>query len=159
MSKTTYVSEPRFDITINFATKSPLHLKNASIWLNINNEDNWELVTTNLFGSYDDTIIKIMDWDKEVEWYMFLKNTSIFVKADEIIINTFTNFNEFVKAEKTINIEAKLKNISKEIDYYSAKQNFGLVFDQFIKLNTLKNEKYKLKMIKLLNLVLGENYE
>lgn len=27
MSKTTYVSEPRFDITINFATKSPLHLK------------------------------------------------------------------------------------------------------------------------------------
>ena len=130
MSKTTYVSEPRFDITINFATKSPLHLKNASIWLNINNEDNWELVTTNLF-----------------------------VKTDEIIINTFTNFNEFVKAKKTINIEAKLKSVSKEIDYYSAKQNFGLVFDQFIKLNTLRNEKYKLKMIKLLNLVPGENYE
>ena len=153
MSKTTYVSEPRFDITINFATKSPLHLKNASIWLNINNEDNWELVTTNLFGSYDDTIIKIMDWDKEVEWYMFLKNTSIFVKTDEIIIN------EFVKATKTINIQAKLKSVSKEIDYYSAKQNFGLVFNQFIKLNTLRNEKYKLKMIKLLNLVPGENYE
>ena len=100
-----------------------------------------------------------MDWDKEVEWYMFLKNTSIFVKTDEIIINTFTNFNEFVKAKKTINIEAKLKSASKEIDYYSAKQNFGLVFDQFIKLNTLRNEKYKLKMIKLLNLVPGENYE
>lgn len=56
-----------------------------------------------------------MDWDKEVEWYMFLKNTSIFVKADEIIINTFTNFNEFVKAEKTINIEAKLKIFQKKL--------------------------------------------
>ena len=100
MSKTTYVSEPRFDITINFATKSPLHLKNASIWLNINNEDNWELVTTNLFGSYDDTIIKIMDWDKEVEWYMFLKNTSIFVKLMKSLLILLQTLMNLLKQKK-----------------------------------------------------------
>ncbi|WP_412031488.1 MSC_0621 family F1-like ATPase epsilon subunit [Metamycoplasma buccale] len=153
------IEQSGYDVTISFITKKDLHLRNVLIYLNLNNENNWELIKTNLLGSYDNTIIKVYDIDQEFEWYMFLKNASIFVKDDEIKINTFSKFNSYIKAKNKINIDQSLKDISKEIEYYSAKQNFGLVFDQFIELNKLKNEQYQLKMIQILNLMKGGNHE
>ncbi|MBN4089645.1 hypothetical protein OF364_01645 [Mycoplasma enhydrae] len=150
-------SEKSFDIQINFLADKPFILKKGLIYINLNSENLWELIDNESIASYPNTIIKIVDLVNDETWFMFLTNASIFVDEDKIEINTFSKFNRYVtmdvKKPKSAEI---LKAVTKEIEYFGAKQNFGLDFNQFAWLNKLKKEQYAQKMIVLLKLQKAE---
>lgn len=149
-----------YEIVINFLSSKPYSLKNGLIFINVDNEDKWELIENKAIASYPNSIIKIVDLNEsEKEWFMFLSNASIFANDNKIQINTFSNFNKYLKSEQTIDLDKNLHEVTKEIDYFSARQNFGLDINQYIWLTKLKREQYINKMSQLLNLRKAEKYE
>ncbi|AZZ65718.1 hypothetical protein DMC14_002925 [Metamycoplasma phocicerebrale] len=151
-----YNDQESYDIEINFLGEKPYLLKRGLIYININNEDAWELIENQSIASYPNTIIKIVDLVNNETWFMFLNNASIFVDNNKIEINSFSKFNRYTLAKKNVKDNSLLKEVTKEIEYFDARQNFGLDFNQFVWLNKLKDQQYIQKMILLLNLIKGE---
>ncbi|WP_373436117.1 MSC_0621 family F1-like ATPase epsilon subunit [Metamycoplasma equirhinis] len=152
-------NENSFDIVINFVSKKPYILKNGLIYLNVGNENKWELIQNRSIASYPNTIIKIVDPKENREWFMFLSDVSVFANENKIQINTFSNYNKYLKVEEDVDLNDTLKDVTKEIDYFNARQNFGLNINQFILLTKLKREQYISKMSQILNLRKAEKYE
>lgn len=149
-----------FRLTINYASTIPFLVRKCQLFLNVDDENTWTQITNNSIAGYKNTLVKIVEYDTDenkTEWYTFLRNASILVRENHIIINTFVEFNQYHKTNTKIDLSEEIKEIQKEINYYEARKKLGIRASQFIKLNNLTQRQYRLKMVQLLNL--GEEME
>ncbi|BAW18456.1 hypothetical protein MBVG596_0873 [Mycoplasmopsis bovigenitalium] len=144
------------NIEINSITNTPLVFKNAILYFNIEESDNWKMVSSKSLASYEKTVLKIQDFESNKTYYILLKNTNMNCDGQKATLNTFSKIKLFVKAKKSEiknKYKAKLKEISQEISHLKALQNIGLKLNEIAHLNQLKNQEYELKIIHNLSLV------
>ncbi|ENY69040.1 Hypothetical protein MBVG_5580 [Mycoplasmopsis bovigenitalium 51080] len=144
------------NIEINSITNTPLVFKNAILYFNIEESDNWKMISSKSLASYEKTVLKIQDIESNKTYYILLKNTNMNCDGQKATFNTFSKIKLFVKAKKSKiknKYKAKLKEISQEISHLNALQNIGLKLSDIAHLNQLKNQEYELKIIHNLSLV------
>ncbi|QJR44184.1 MSC_0621 family F1-like ATPase epsilon subunit [Mycoplasma miroungirhinis] len=149
-------NNPKFNIHISSLSSKSVNAKNASLFINLNQEDQWIFLENNSLASYKNTLIKIINHFNEKTFYVFLENSDFIVKNNLIEINTFANINLLVSDKNNFNLKQnkeQLKEVTKQINYYKAYTNLGLEVEQLIKLSNLETKQYQLKLKQLLYLV------
>ncbi|WP_412031333.1 MSC_0621 family F1-like ATPase epsilon subunit [Metamycoplasma buccale] len=142
-----------YEITISFLANKTSSFKNAYLYLNLNNEDDWAIINDEAMASYEKIIVKLEILETKKTKFLFLKNTNIVFENKTILINTFSERKFYKKSNNKVMLKDKLKEVNKRIDHLDALQKIGLNIDQFIELKELKEKQYELKMQQLLNLI------
>ncbi|MCV3753685.1 hypothetical protein OF364_02520 [Mycoplasma enhydrae] len=148
-----------FKIIINYIDNKSLVIRNAELYVNIDDNDDWALVDSDAVMAYDKTVIKINDIDTNKQFYLFLFNTNVIVYNKEIIINTFNKEMIYKKSNKAINNKQQINELNEKIKYFNSLQTIGLSLDQYIEWNNLKRKLYIENIKHNLKLIGENNYE
>ncbi|QBF34601.1 hypothetical protein EG856_01530 [Mycoplasmopsis phocirhinis] len=144
-----------FDIQINSLSNASLNFKNATLFLNVNEFNDWKIVKNESIASYEQTLIKIKT-KNNIVLYTFVDNANIVVENNHILINTFSNIKLMLSDKnnfKKSTFKNELKTISSQINYLIASQNIGIKLDEVAKLNELKRRQFEIKMLLEFSLV------
>ncbi|MBU4690938.1 MSC_0621 family F1-like ATPase epsilon subunit [Mycoplasma zalophi] len=148
-----------FEISISSLSTNTINFKKATLFINLNQEDQWSSLDNDVLASYKDILIKIQNHFNNKIFYVFLTNSDFIIRNNKIEISTLSNINILVSDKNNFNLKenkANLKELSHQIKYYEAYKNLGLELEELIKLNSLESKQYQLKLKQLLYLV---NYE
>ncbi|MBN4089664.1 MSC_0621 family F1-like ATPase epsilon subunit [Mycoplasma enhydrae] len=148
-----------FKIIINYIDNKSLVIRNAELYVNIDDNDDWALVDSDAVMAYDKTVIKINDIDTNKQFYLFLFNTNVIVYNKEIVINTFNKEMIYKKSNKAINNKQQINELNEKIKYFNSLQTIGLSLDQYIEWNNLKRKLYIENIKHNLKLIGENNYE
>ncbi|MBU4689454.1 hypothetical protein KQ873_00155 [Mycoplasma zalophidermidis] len=146
-------------VVINSLANIPLVFNKCILYLNVNDENNWKLISDKALASFDKTIIKIEDYQRDETFFCFLYNTNIVLNNKTASINSFSKIVLYkINKQSSEQVENKkmYKKITNEINYLTSAQSIGLLLDEAIKLDKLKTKQYEYKMKMLLSL---ETYE
>ncbi|UUD35105.1 hypothetical protein NPA07_04855 [Mycoplasmopsis caviae] len=141
-----------YSTEINFLSNKTLNFPKSLLSINLNDEDGWYELVDNSIASYENILVKIYDYIKGEEKYLFLKNANLSLINDSMIIETFSEpiFYEKIKKQKID--KTNMNNFRKLIDYYESKQKIGLDIDEFLEYKKAKDDFYKEKLISVLKL-------
>ncbi|MBN0970629.1 MSC_0621 family F1-like ATPase epsilon subunit [Mycoplasma phocoeninasale] len=146
-------------ILINFLKNQPIEIISGNLYINISDDEDWEILDNDSISNFEHSIIKIFDTVAKKEFFMFLVNASITIKNNIAQINTFSNSRIFIKDKKKVNYKEQIRSINKEINDLEILKNIGMGIDDFITLEEYKSQLYELKMMQFLNLVEENKYE
>ncbi|WP_152414853.1 MSC_0621 family F1-like ATPase epsilon subunit [Metamycoplasma auris] len=129
-----------FNLKINFIDSKILEIKNAQLFINVDEDDDWILIDSNSIMAYEYVMIKVNDLDEQKTFYLFLLNTNIVIKENQITINTFSKKTIYKESKEKVDKNQEIKEIAKKIEYYQSLQILGLSLDQFMELKILKQK-------------------
>ena len=126
----------------------------VNAYLNLNDEDDWIMLDSNMIGSYELILIKLVIEEKRTkkEIYVFAKNANLILKNNILDIETFSQRNLFIKIKQKQNLKKQIADLKNKFDYLNAKQFIGLDVNEFLSYKQLKYDLYILKLRDLLNL-------
>lgn len=146
--------ENKFKVNISFINNNTETFDKVNVYLNINDEDDWIMLDSNMIGSYELVLIKLVVEEKRVkkEIYVFAKNANLILKNHILDIETFSQRNLFIKTKQKQNLKKQIADLKNKFDYLDAKQFIGLDVNEFLSYKQLKYDLYILKLRDLLNL-------
>lgn len=139
------INNNSFKINIHFIGNKHLSIRNAILFINIDEEDEWGLANSDSMMAFENTVIKIRDLDQEKELFLFLINANIIIKENEININSFSKLELYKQNNKIKFDNLQIKEITTKINYYESLQKIGLSLDQFLEEKHLKQRLYMQK--------------
>ena len=146
--------ENKFKVNISFIDNKTETFDKVNAYLNLNDEDDWIMLDSNMIGSYELILIKLVIEEKRTkkEIYVFAKNANLILKNNMLDIETFSQRNLFIKTKQKQNLKKQIADLKNKFDYLNAKQSIGLDVNEFLSYKQLKYDLYILKLRDLLNL-------
>lgn len=146
--------ENKFKVNISFIDNKTETFDKVNAYLNLNDEDDWIMLDSNMIGSYELILIKLVIEEKRTkkEIYVFAKNANLILKNNILDIETFSQRNLFIKIKQKQNLKKQIAGLKNKFDYLNAKQFIGLDVNEFLSYKQLKYDLYILKLRDLLNL-------
>ena len=146
--------ENKFKVNISFIDNKTETFDKVNAYLNLNDEDDWIMLDSNMIGSYELILIKLVIEEKRTkkEIYVFAKNANLILKNNILDIETFSQRNLFIKIKQKQNFKKQIADLKNKFDYLNAKQFIGLDVNEFLSYKQLKYDLYILKLRDLLNL-------
>ena len=146
--------ENKFKVNISFIDNKTETFDKVNAYLNLNDEDDWIMLDSNMIGSYELILIKLVIEEKRTkkEIYVFAKNANLILKNNILDIETFSQRNLFIKIKQKQNLKKQISDLKNKFDYLNAKQFIGLDVNEFLSYKQLKYDLYILKLRDLLNL-------
>lgn len=146
--------ENKFKVNISFINNKTETFDKVNAYLNLNDEDDWIMLDSNMIGSYELILIKLVIEEKRTkkEIYVFAKNANLILKNNILDIETFSQRNLFIKTKQKQNLKKQIADLKNKFDYLDAKQFIGLDVNEFLSYKQLKYDLYILKLRDLLNL-------
>ena len=146
--------ENKFKVNISFIDNKTETFDKVNAYLNLNDEDDWIMLDSNMIGSYELILIKLVIEEKRTkkEIYVFAKNVNLILKNNILDIETFSQRNLFIKIKQKQNLKKQIADLKNKFDYLNAKQFIGLDVNEFLSYKQLKYDLYILKLRDLLNL-------
>lgn len=146
--------ENKFKVNISFIDNKTETFDKVNAYLNLNDEDDWIMLDSNMIGSYELILIKLVIEEKRTkkEIYVFAKNANLILKNNILDIETFSQGNLFIKIKQKQNLKKQIADLKNKFDYLNAKQFIGLDVNEFLSYKQLKYDLYILKLRDLLNL-------
>lgn len=146
--------ENKFKVNISFIDNKTETFDKVNAYLNLNDEDDWIMLDSNMIGSYELILIKLVIEEKRTkkEIYVFAKNANLILKNNILDIETFSQRNLFIKTKQKQNLKKQIADLKNKFDYLNAKQSIGLDVNEFLSYKQLKYDLYILKLRDLLNL-------
>lgn len=151
--------ENKFKVNISFIDNKTETFDKVNAYLNLNDEDDWIMLDSNMIGSYELILIKLVieeKWTKK-EIYVFAKNANLILKNNILDIETFSQRNLFIKIKQKQNLKKQIADLKNKFDYLNAKQFIGLDVNEFLSYKQLKYDLYILKLRDLFNLKEANN--
>ena len=151
--------ENKFKVNISFIDNKTETFDKVNAYLNLNDEDDWIMLDSNMIGSYELILIKLVIEEKRTkkEIYVFAKNANLILKNNILDIETFSQRNLFIKIKQKQNLKKQIADLKNKFDYLNAKQFIGLDANEFLSYKQLKYDLYILKLRDLLNLKEANN--
>lgn len=151
--------ENKFKVNISFIDNKTETFDKVNAYLNLNDEDDWIMLDSNMIGSYELILIKLVIEEKRTkkEIYVFAKNANLILKNNILDIETFSQRNLFIKIKQKQNLKKQIADLKNKFDYLNAKQFIGLDVNEFLSYKQLKYDLYILKLRDLLNLKEASN--
>lgn len=146
--------ENKFKVNISFIDNKTETFDKVNVYLNLNDEDDWIMLDSNMIGSYELILIKLVIEEKRTkkEIYVFAKNANLILKNNILDIETFSQRNLFIKTKQKQNLKKQIADLKNKFDYLNAKQFIGLDVNEFLSYKQLKYDLYILKLRDLFNL-------
>ena len=146
--------ENKFKVNISFIDNKTETFDKVNAYLNLNDEDDWIMLDSNMIGSYELILIKLVIKEKRTkkEICVFAKNANLILKNNILDIETFSQRNLFIKIKQKQNLKKQIADLKNKFDYLNAKQFIGLDVNEFLSYKQLKYDLYILKLRDLLNL-------
>ena len=146
--------ENKFKVNISFIDNKTETFDKVNAYLNLNDEDDWIMLDSNMIGSYELILIKLVIEEKRTkkEIYVFAKNANLILKNNILDIETFSQRNLFIKTKQKQNLKKQIADLKNKFDYLNAKQFIGLDVNEFLSYKQLKYDLYILKLRDLFNL-------
>lgn len=146
--------ENKFKVNISFIDNKTETFDKVNAYLNLNDEDDWIMLDSNMIGSYELILIKLVIEEKRTkkEIYVFAKNANLILKNNILDIETFSQRNLFIKTKQKQNLKKQIADLKNKFDYLNAKQSIGLDVNEFLSYKQLKYDLYILKLRDLFNL-------
>ena len=146
--------ENKFKVNISFIDNKTETFDKVNAYLNLNDEDDWIMLDSNMIGSYELILIKLVIEEKRTkkEIYVFAKNANLILKNNILDIETFSQRNLFIKIKQKQSLKKQIADLKNKFDYLNAKQFIGLDVNEFLSYKQLKYDLYILKLRDLLNL-------
>lgn len=146
--------ENKFKVNISFIDNKTETFDKVNAYLNLNDEDDWIMLDSNMIGSYELILIKLVIEEKRTkkEIYVFAKNANLILKNNILDIETFSQRNLFIKIKQKQNLKKQIADLKNKFDYLNVKQFIGLDVNEFLSYKQLKYDLYILKLRDLLNL-------
>ena len=146
--------ENKFKVNISFIDNKTETFDKVNAYLNLNDEDDWIMLDSNMIGSYELILIKLVIEEKRTkkEIYVFAKNANLILKNNILDIETFSQRNLFIKIKQKQNLKKQIADLKNKFDYLNAKQFIGLDVNEFLSYKQLKYDLYILKLRDSLNL-------
>ena len=146
--------ENKFKVNISFIDNKTETFDKVNAYLNLNDEDDWIMLDSNMIGSYELILIKLVIEEKRTkkEIYVFAKNANLILKNNMLDIETFSQRNVLIKTKQKQNLKKQIADLKNKFDYLNAKQSIGLDVNEFLSYKQLKYDLYILKLRDLLNL-------
>lgn len=151
--------ENKFKVNISFIDNKTETFDKVNAYLNLNDEDDWIMLDSNMIGSYELILIKLAIEEKRTkkEIYVFAKNANLILKNNILDIETFSQRNLFIKIKQKQNLKKQIADLKNKFDYLNAKQFIGLDVNEFLSYKQLKYDLYILKLRDLFNLKEANN--
>lgn len=151
--------ENKFKVNISFIDNKTETFDKVNAYLNLNDEDDWIMLDSNMIGSYELILIKLVIEEKRTkkEIYVFAKNANLILKNNILDIETFSQRNLFIKIKQKQNLKKQIAGLKNKFDYLNAKQFIGLDVNEFLSYKQLKYDLYILKLRDLFNLKEANN--
>lgn len=151
--------ENKFKVNISFIDNKTETFDKVNAYLNLNDEDDWIMLDSNMIGSYELILIKLVIEEKRIkkEIYVFAKNANLILKNNILDIETFSQRNLFIKIKQKQNLKKQIADLKNKFDYLNAKQFIGLDVNEFLSYKQLKYDLYILKLRDLFNLKEANN--
>ncbi|WP_374847163.1 MSC_0621 family F1-like ATPase epsilon subunit [Metamycoplasma salivarium] len=151
--------ENKFKVNISFIDNKTETFDKVNAYLNLNDEDDWIMLDSNMIGSYELILIKLVIEEKRTkkEIYVFAKNANLILKNNILDIETFSQRNLFIKIKPKQNLKKQIADLKNKFDYLNAKQFIGLDVNEFLSYKQLKYDLYILKLRDLFNLKEANN--
>lgn len=151
--------ENKFKVNISFIDNKTETFDKVNAYLNLNDEDDWIMLDSNMIGSYELILIKLVIEEKRTkkEIYVFAKNANLILKNNILDIETFSQRNLFIKIKQKQNLKKQIADLKNKFDYLNAKQFIGLDVNEFLSCKQLKYDLYILKLRDLFNLKEANN--
>lgn len=151
--------ENKFKVNISFIDNKTETFDKVNAYLNLNDEDDWIMLDSNMIGSYELILIKLVIEEKRTkkEIYVFAKNANLILKNNILDIETFSQRNLFIKTKQKQNLKKQIADLKNKFDYLNAKQSIGLDVNEFLSYKQLKYDLYILKLRDLFNLKEASN--
>lgn len=151
--------ENKFKVNISFIDNKIETFDKVNAYLNLNDEDDWIMLDSNMIGSYELILIKLVIEEKRTkkEIYVFAKNANLILKNNILDIETFSQRNLFIKIKQKQNLKKQIADLKNKFDYLNAKQFIGLDVNEFLSYKQLKYDLYILKLRDLFNLKEANN--
>ena len=151
--------ENKFKVNISFIDNKTETFDKVNTYLNLNDEDDWIMLDSNMIGSYELILIKLVIEEKRTkkEIYVFAKNANLILKNNILDIETFSQRNLFIKIKQKQNLKKQIADLKNKFDYLNAKQFIGLDVNEFLSYKQLKYDLYILKLRDLFNLKEANN--
>ena len=102
--------ENKFKVNISFIDNKTETFDKVNAYLNLNDEDDWIMLDSNMIGSYELILIKLVIEEKRTkkEIYVFAKNANLILKNNILDIETFSQRNLFIKIKQKQNLKKSL---------------------------------------------------
>lgn len=151
--------ENKFKVNISFIDNKTETFDKVNAYLNLNDEDDWIMLDSNMIGSYELILIKLVIEEKRTkkEIYVFAKNANLILKNNILDIETFSQRNLFIKIKQKQNLKKQIADLKNKFDYLNAKQFIRLDVNEFLSYKQLKYDLYILKLRDLFNLKEANN--
>lgn len=146
-------------ILISFLENKSLKLKDYSLFINHNDENDWIQIENHSISAYPHVLVKFVHETTQNTFYLFLKNLNIVNNEETILVKTFTNIQFFKEAKNILDFKQVLADTKSKLSKLKTRQYIGLTIDEMLLFEQLKEQLYELKLKQLLNLEERNKYE
>lgn len=146
-------------ILISFLENKSLKLKDYSLFINHNDENDWIQIENHSISAYPHVLVKFVHENTKNTFYLFLKNLNVVNNEQTILIKTFTDIRFFKEAKNNLDYKQALIDTKNKLSKLKTRQYIGLTIDEMILFEDLKEQLYELKLKQLLNLEERNKYE